>query len=344
MTRSVASAAGIAAVVVLVACGSDQAGEADGGPDTVPLATESATSVVLSVPSVSTSAAGESSGVTSIGRDVADAAVDGPVLRHPQRSERDEGLAAEIRGELQVEGECLYVAPGEGDRYPILWPAGTAWHHQSRSVISPTGTSIPVGTTIAGGGGYLYVVDVERLAGEWAALAAERCVDNTYGEIAVVNNAPTAIGPTAGVDAPAPDLSTTPSSRVRSADSESTLADALETVDAAVETAPGAVVAAFGDPLCGTLLADEPSSSDDAAIRCLLDADRDSRPAAAVVVVYTTEGDPLVEVWLSGPTGTHVATDSSRDSFGTPGWSTQECGAVGAAASYDTWTSPLRCS
>jgi len=113
--RLVAPAAGIAAVVVLVACGGDQAGEANGGPETLPLATESTTAVVLSVPPVSTSAAGESSGATSTGRDVTGTAVDGPVLRHPQRSETDEGLAAEIRGELQLEGECLYVAPVEGD-------------------------------------------------------------------------------------------------------------------------------------------------------------------------------------------------------------------------------------
>jgi hypothetical protein len=52
---------------------------------------------------------------------------------------------------------------------------------------------MPVGASVYGGGGYLYVDDLERLAGPDAARLAAACVDNTYGEIAVVNNAPGAI-------------------------------------------------------------------------------------------------------------------------------------------------------
>jgi hypothetical protein len=45
-----------------------------------------------------------------------------------------------------------------------------------------------------GGGGYLYIGDIERFAGADAAELAQRCLDNTYGEIAVVNNSDSAIG------------------------------------------------------------------------------------------------------------------------------------------------------
>ena len=59
------------------------------------------------------------------------------------------------------------------------------------------GRQDPVGPIeVYGGGGYLYVEDVERIAGSQASALAAECVDNAYGEIAVVNNSDTAIGPT----------------------------------------------------------------------------------------------------------------------------------------------------
>ena len=105
-------------------------------------------------------------------------------------------MSAEVRGGLELDGECLYVALDEvGERYPIVWPAGTRWDVDNQSVVTPLGESIVVGDEIYGGGGYLNVEDVERIAGLQVSELAARCVDNTYGEIAVVNNADTAIGP-----------------------------------------------------------------------------------------------------------------------------------------------------
>ena len=54
---------------------------------------------------------------------------------------------------------------------------------------------MPIGSEVYGGGGYFYVSEVERLVGPEAALLASTCVDNQYGEIAMVNNLDTAIGP-----------------------------------------------------------------------------------------------------------------------------------------------------
>lgn len=54
---------------------------------------------------------------------------------------------------------------------------------------------MPVGSDVYGGGGYHYVDDVGRTLGSDAEALADRCIDNTYGEIAFVNNRDDAIGP-----------------------------------------------------------------------------------------------------------------------------------------------------
>ena len=120
--------------------------------------------------------------------------VSGPVMRYPVPSKDEVGMEAEIRGVLQLEGQCLYVADQvSGERYPHLWPAGTTWDFENQSVILPGGKPIPVGARMLGGGGYLNVSNIEQLADSAAAVLAHECVDNTYDEIAVVNNQPDAI-------------------------------------------------------------------------------------------------------------------------------------------------------
>jgi hypothetical protein len=106
------------------------------------------------------------------------------------------------------------------------------------------------------------------------------------------------------------------------------LRSGLIAVGAAIETAPAHVVASLQDPLCGIVLADQPADHDNASIQCLIDASEDGRRASLVVVVFTTEGDPLVEVWLSRAVGMSVSVDSTRDEFGVPGWSSRACGDV----------------
>jgi hypothetical protein len=123
-------------------------------------------------------------------------AVDGPVMRHPNRSEIEEGPAAQVRGVLELDQDCLYIAPDQvGERYPILWPASTTWNPDANAVVLPAGQSVAIGGSVSGGGGYFYAEDIERLAGKYAFELAARCVDNQYGEIAVVNNYDSAISP-----------------------------------------------------------------------------------------------------------------------------------------------------
>jgi hypothetical protein len=136
-------------------------------------------------------ACGDSSGDTSTG------VLDGPVMRYPESASNNEGEDAEVRGRLELDADdCLYVALDDaGERYPVVWPAGTTWDAESESVISPSGARMPVGSEVYGGGGYHYVDDVGRSLGADAEERAARCVDNTYGEIAFVNNGDDGIGP-----------------------------------------------------------------------------------------------------------------------------------------------------
>ena len=108
-------------------------------------------------------------------------------MRYTKPYEAD-GMSAEVLGLLQLEGACLYLVADHGERFPVLWPAGTSWDSNGQAVLPPEGASMPIGSAVYGGGGYLAITDVERLAGPDAAALAARCVDNTYGEIAIVNN------------------------------------------------------------------------------------------------------------------------------------------------------------
>ena len=120
----------------------------------------------------------------------ASTSVDGPVLRYPEAQSRDEGMAAVVRGRLELDGACLYVALDEVDeRYPIVWPAGTTWDGQQQAVVNPAGVAMSIGSDVFGTGGYLHIEDVKRSLGSDAERLASRCVDNAHGEIAFVNNA-----------------------------------------------------------------------------------------------------------------------------------------------------------
>lgn len=53
--------------------------------------------------------------------------LDGPVMHHVG-AYANEGEDAEVRGVVEIEGDCLYVALDEvGERYPVVWPASTSW-------------------------------------------------------------------------------------------------------------------------------------------------------------------------------------------------------------------------
>ena len=122
-------------------------------------------------------------------------AIDGPVMRYQETSSTSGKVTNLLQGALQLDGDCLYlVQQGLEQRFPILWPASTRWDAQNKSVVLPTGGVMPIGGSVEGRGGYFYLSDLALLAGSAAWNLAVRCVDN--GQIAVVANTTTAIGPT----------------------------------------------------------------------------------------------------------------------------------------------------
>jgi hypothetical protein len=124
-------------------------------------------------------------------------AVDGPVMRYPDSFGSGDGMDALVSGVLVLDGDCLYVVRnGVGRGYPVLWPLGTTWNDDAQAVVTPAGEVLSVGDEVAGGGGgYLNVGYIERVAGDEAADLARECVDDTTGQIAVFNNSDSAVGP-----------------------------------------------------------------------------------------------------------------------------------------------------
>ncbi len=123
-------------------------------------------------------------------------ATDGPVMRYPDVSSTSGKVPNLLQGVLQLDGNCLYlVQAGIETRFPVLWPAGTRWDQANQSVVSPVGEVMRMGGAVEGRGGYFYLSDVNLLAGPAAWNLSVTCVEN--GQIVVVENVATAIGPKA---------------------------------------------------------------------------------------------------------------------------------------------------
>ena len=125
-------------------------------------------------------------------------AIDGPVMRYQETSSASGQLATLLQGVLQLDEGCLYlVQDAIGERFPVLWPAGTRWDEPNQSVVSPVGDVMRIGGAVEGRGGYFYLSDVGLLAGTAARNLAAQCVDNSFNQTAVVENEGAAIGPKA---------------------------------------------------------------------------------------------------------------------------------------------------
>jgi hypothetical protein len=122
-------------------------------------------------------------------------AIEGPVMRYQEASSTSGKVSNLLQGVLELDGDCLYlVQKSIEQRFPILWPAGTRWDVPNKSVVLSEGVVMPIGASVEGRGGYLYLSDLFLLAGSSAWNLAVRCVEN--GQIAVFANTDTAIGPT----------------------------------------------------------------------------------------------------------------------------------------------------
>ena len=117
----------------------------------------------------------EQDGMASAGLDRA-GGVDGPVM-YWQQTDRQESEAAEVRGSLVLEGDCLYIT-AEFGRFPVLWPFGTRWQPAPAAVILPDGTAIEIGEDFSGGGGYHSPETLQGFTGsDTVAELAARCAE-----------------------------------------------------------------------------------------------------------------------------------------------------------------------
>jgi heat shock protein HslJ len=110
----------------------------------------------------------------------------GPVMYARRVDGDQETMTAEVRGELELDGDCLYMVL-EGVRYPVLWPFGTAWDELTQSVVLGSGRVIPLGGEVDGGGGYLGGVSGFTDRADVIDLAAQ-CAEQPYREIAVLQS------------------------------------------------------------------------------------------------------------------------------------------------------------
>ena len=115
-------------------------------------------------------------------------AVDGPVLTSPA-GPGDGGMEAQVRGTVQIRGDCLMLVQEDvpdAPAYPVIWPAGTTWQEDPPAVVLEDGRVVEPGTSVTGAGGYLQRDDIEGIVGSAVADAVGGCVGET-GEIALFN-------------------------------------------------------------------------------------------------------------------------------------------------------------
>ena len=117
--------------------------------------------------------------------------VDGPLARYAERAEVDDQSDAEISGVLSREGDCLYLNPSVGERFPVIWPTDTTWDEARQVVNLPNGDQIGLSDSAVGGGAYIGVGDTERLRrllSEDTFDLVTGCADQPSGSFAFVNN------------------------------------------------------------------------------------------------------------------------------------------------------------
>ncbi len=119
------------------------------------------------------------------------------MIAHPDPGNNAGGMEASVDGTVSIDSDCLCLV-GDVERYPVIWPNGSLWSAGESSVVLANGTSVAVGEDITGAGGHLRADFLEQSMSEDVVARAAACVDDTYGEIAVINNAAGDVWPAKG--------------------------------------------------------------------------------------------------------------------------------------------------
>lgn len=93
------------------------------------------------------------------------AVVDGPVIS-VEVSSTEAQMTAVVGGLVTYDGRVAGL-----DGYPAVWPNGTVWDTENRSLRLASGETVRPGRRVRGGGGYISTDAVRTLFGDAAAEA-----------------------------------------------------------------------------------------------------------------------------------------------------------------------------
>ena len=95
-------------------------------------------------------------------------------------------MAALIQGNYLTDTAtgCVLLKTPSG-RFPVVWPKGTHFDADSKSILLPGNRRIREGQRVRGGGGYIVIDGLERVVGIDLKIPAD-CLSSTR-EVAVFN-------------------------------------------------------------------------------------------------------------------------------------------------------------
>ncbi len=88
-----------------------------------------------------------------------------------------------VRGKVVIRGTCVYLEVplhGGPELNRIVWPRGTAWQEQSRSVLLRNGVVLRDGDDLYAGGGFVRDFELDLYLGDELAARAFDC-DEAHG-------------------------------------------------------------------------------------------------------------------------------------------------------------------
>ena len=95
-----------------------------------------------------------------------------------------DGMASGVSDAVTLEGGCLRVG-----KVPVVWPKSATWDATAEAVTLAFGTTMAVGGTVHGSGGYVSGTAVSDMFGD-AVLTAARTCAGADAEVVVLNATP----------------------------------------------------------------------------------------------------------------------------------------------------------
>ncbi len=209
-----------------------------------------------------------------------------------------------------VKGHVLHTADGTYTTIPTL----------------PDALGDQFGQAVASGAGAVFAFG--------GGLSAETGGLGVHGRGFVWRPGAVAIPVTPDPSAPQPTDTAAPT------DSQSLLNTAVAALGIDPSQAPAGALDVAGGTFCGyeTINFGNDNGADRAARTCFNRAIADGYEAVFISQITTTEGDPVAYVWHADVSGGREYVDSTRDHFGSGGWTVTTCESVVPASGYPSFT------